>query len=165
VYANSAFESEDEERRRSSCSSSSSSVSICTFVPVKQVNRVPAATDHASPTFGGALPSYLRHTSAYVSIRQHTSAYVSIRQHTSAYVSIRQNRRRCAARGRRSCGVSPYQALLFCVDFFLNFCLTASPTFSGALPSSLRDKKKRFTYCSYCRGITGSALMNRVLPS
>ncbi len=56
-YASSAFESEDEERRRSS-SSCSSSVSICTFVvPVKQVKRVPAATDHASPTFGGALPS------------------------------------------------------------------------------------------------------------
>ena len=34
---------------------------------------------------------FLRHTSAYVSIRQHTSAYVSIRQYTSACISIRQH--------------------------------------------------------------------------
>jgi hypothetical protein len=90
-------------------------VSICTFVPVKQVKAVPIAV-HAELTLAAAnalalfvLPagdvavhicvSIHQHTSAYVtayvsvrhSIRQHTSAYVSIRQHTSAHVSTRQH--------------------------------------------------------------------------
>jgi hypothetical protein len=43
----------------------------------------------SSSAAGLSATSFLKPTSAYVSIRQHTSAYVRIRQHTSAYVRIR----------------------------------------------------------------------------
>jgi hypothetical protein len=95
----------------------SSAVSICAFVLVKQVKRVPAVHRRLSvrlPHPAARAPlcasTALHHTSVYVSIRphtsayvsialcgsgstalHHTSAYVSIRQHTSAYVSIRQH--------------------------------------------------------------------------
>jgi hypothetical protein len=70
------------------------SVSICTFVRVKQVDcchgrkSVRLLRQHTP-----AYVSIRQHTPAYVSIRQHTPAYVSIRQHTPAYVSIRQHTR------------------------------------------------------------------------
>jgi hypothetical protein len=62
-----------------------SGVSICTYVLVKQVNCVPAASLASMPSW-----RIRQHTSANVSIRQHTSAYVSIRQHTSAYLQVVQ---------------------------------------------------------------------------
>jgi hypothetical protein len=83
-------------------------VSICTFIPVKQVNLgftwrqilydIWIAGGHHHAAKARVAPNKARnrgrcrrcHLSAYVSIRQHTSAYVSIRQHTSAYVSMRQ---------------------------------------------------------------------------
>ena len=96
-------------------------VSMCNFVRVKQVNRVPSEFLVIFTVTGfAAYVSIRQHTSAYVSMRTfgvlsdihshgvcelqvlqrqrslnrlaHTSSYVSIRHHTSAYgVSIRQH--------------------------------------------------------------------------
>ncbi len=98
------------------------SVSICTFVLVKQVNfrftwpslsksrwlprsyaQLPLLLKLRKPARAGegtSSASYIskrQQTSAYVSLRQLTSAYVSIRKHTSAYVSIRQHRASASA--------------------------------------------------------------------
>ena len=97
------------------------SVSISTFVPVKQLTCVPISSSTASCLAAmralsrrgcvtqcrksrapkAVLVCFSSQKSepscvwsfwfARTCIRQHTSAYVSIRQHTSAYVSIRQH--------------------------------------------------------------------------
>jgi hypothetical protein len=56
------------------------SVSICTFVPVTQVNfGFTWHVLHHQHVIAREIPHYLQ-TSAYVSIRQHTSAYVIARE-------------------------------------------------------------------------------------
>ena len=73
-------------------------VSVCTFVPVKQVilkNPLPLHLRRRNARCSSAAYVSIRSSAAYVSIRQHaprqhTSAYAP-RQHTSTYVSIRQH--------------------------------------------------------------------------
>jgi hypothetical protein len=63
-------------------------VSICTFVPVKHVKRVPASALHAEMPASTRVGGHIRHRSCRREEQQHTSAYVSIRQHASASTHV-----------------------------------------------------------------------------